>query len=151
MLWKMYFFVIIFRYLKDHDNYQRMLVDQERQRRPKNLKRVRSNSGCLCFSSKSRKDMSFDNWSKNSLIFHISYFESDFKGLLLSSLWIFIVNLQNRKNSSIRMACSIWLPLPKLIDSLLDVRQNVSLGVFAYRVTGILSCRNSGWKSLNIP
>jgi len=48
-------------YLKDHDNYQRMLVDQERQKRPKTLKRVRSNSGCLCFSSKSRKDMSFDN------------------------------------------------------------------------------------------
>ena len=58
---------IIDRYLKDHDNYQRMLVDQERrhrqQKRPKNLKRVRSNSGCLCFSSKSRKDMIFDNWN----------------------------------------------------------------------------------------
>ena len=59
---KTYFITdFIFRYLKDHDNYQRMLVDQERQKRPKNLKRVRSNSGCLCFSSKSRKDMSFDN------------------------------------------------------------------------------------------
>ena len=47
-------------YLKDHDNYQRMLLDQERlakHKKPKNLKRVRSNSGCLCFSSsKSRKD-----------------------------------------------------------------------------------------------
>ena len=151
MLWKLYFFVIIFRYLKDHDNYQRMLVDQERQRRPKNLKRVRSNSGCLCFSSKSRKDMSFDNWLKNSLIFHISYFKNDFKGLLLSNLWIDRVNLQNRKNCSIRMACSIWVLFPDLIDRLLDVRQNVFMGVFAYFVTEILSCRNSGWKSLNIP
>ena len=46
-------------YLKDHDNYQRMLLDQERlqKRKPKkSLKRVRTNSGCLCFSSKSRKD-----------------------------------------------------------------------------------------------
>jgi len=49
-------------YLKDHDNYQRMLVDQERQNRPKNLKRVRTSSGCLCFrQQKSRKDMTFDN------------------------------------------------------------------------------------------
>ena len=58
---KLNFYKYIFRYLKDHDNYQRMLVDQERQNRPKNLKRVRTNSGCLCFSSKSRKDMTFDN------------------------------------------------------------------------------------------
>lgn len=45
-------------YLKDYDNYQRLVIDRERQQRPKNLKRTRSNSGCLCFSSnKSRKDM----------------------------------------------------------------------------------------------
>ena len=85
-------------------------------------------------------------WSFTS---HIS--KMTFKGLLLSNLWIDRVNLQNRKNSSIRMACSIWVLLPDLIDSLLDVRQNVFMGVFAYFVTEILSCRNSGWKSLNIP
>ena len=39
-------------YLKDHDNYQRMVMEREREERPKNIrKRARRNSGCLCFSS----------------------------------------------------------------------------------------------------
>uniref|UniRef100_A0A0K2VAD6 BTB domain-containing protein n=1 Tax=Lepeophtheirus salmonis TaxID=72036 RepID=A0A0K2VAD6_LEPSM len=38
-------------YLKDFDNYQRMLSEQERDKSPKNLKRTRNNSGCLCFSA----------------------------------------------------------------------------------------------------
>ncbi|XP_059083348.1 rho-related BTB domain-containing protein 1-like [Tigriopus californicus] len=46
-------------YLKDYDFYQRLLMDQERRDRPKNLKRARNHSGCLCFSSKSRKDSSY--------------------------------------------------------------------------------------------
>lgn len=48
-------------YLKDYDLYQRMLMERERTERPKNLKRSRNNSGCLCFSSKSRKDTSLYN------------------------------------------------------------------------------------------
>ncbi|XP_023325369.1 rho-related BTB domain-containing protein 2, partial [Eurytemora carolleeae] len=51
-------------YLKDYDLYQRMKMERERLERPKALKRPRyrrflnnkNNSGCLCFSSKSRRD-----------------------------------------------------------------------------------------------
>jgi len=49
-------------YLKDFDLYQRMVVDRERTERPKTLKRprnnvlFRNNSGCLCFSTKSRRN-----------------------------------------------------------------------------------------------
>lgn len=34
-----------FRYLKEYDNYQKLLSEREREERPKNLKRARSNSG----------------------------------------------------------------------------------------------------------
>ena len=46
---------MISRYLKEYDNYQKLLSEREREERPKNLKRARSNSGCLCFSNKSNK------------------------------------------------------------------------------------------------
>ena len=46
---------MISRYLKEYDNYQKLLSEREREERPKNLKRARSNSGCLCFSNKSSK------------------------------------------------------------------------------------------------
>eukprot|EP00095_Tigriopus_kingsejongensis_P009866 maker-scaffold757_size101632-snap-gene-0.20 protein:Tk09866 transcript:maker-scaffold757_size101632-snap-gene-0.20-mRNA-1 annotation:"hypothetical protein DAPPUDRAFT_225906" len=46
-------------YLKDFDLYQRLLLDQERRDRPKALKRTRNNSGCLCFSNKTRKGRSY--------------------------------------------------------------------------------------------
>jgi len=47
-------------YLKDYDFYEHLVMDREREERPKSLKRSRSNSagggtGCLCFSSKSSK------------------------------------------------------------------------------------------------
>lgn len=42
-------------YLKDFDMYQRMVMERERTERPKALKRARNNSGCLCFSGKSRR------------------------------------------------------------------------------------------------
>ena len=46
------------RYLKDHDNYQRMAAEREREERPKNYrKRTRQNSGCLCFSSSSSSSL----------------------------------------------------------------------------------------------
>ena len=73
-------------YLKDHDNYQRMLLDQERlqKRKPKkSLKRVRTNSGCLCFSSKSRKDQ----W-ENILLFPPSLLLHDFSALF-PTFWHF--------------------------------------------------------------
>jgi len=49
-------------YLKDHDNYQRMAAEREREETPKNFrKRARRNSGCLCFSSSSSSGMGSGN------------------------------------------------------------------------------------------
>jgi len=43
-------------YLKDFDLYQRMLSEQKKTEKPKALKRTSDQSGCLCFTSKARKD-----------------------------------------------------------------------------------------------
>jgi len=45
-------------YLKDYDLYQRMLTEELKSEKPKTLKRVRDQSGCLCFTNKARKDSS---------------------------------------------------------------------------------------------
>lgn len=50
-------------YLKDYDLYQRMVSEEKKTEKPKNLKRVsisgfRDQSGCLCFTNKARKDSS---------------------------------------------------------------------------------------------
>jgi len=45
-------------YLKDYDLYQRMVTEEKKSEKPKTLKRVRDQSGCLCFSNKARKDSS---------------------------------------------------------------------------------------------
>jgi hypothetical protein len=47
-----------FRYLKDYDYYQKCVLEREKEERPplKSLKRSRHNSGCLCFTGKSRRD-----------------------------------------------------------------------------------------------
>lgn len=42
-------------YLRDFELYQRMESDQKKHERSKPLKRSRDQSGCLCFTSKSRK------------------------------------------------------------------------------------------------
>jgi hypothetical protein len=59
------------RFVKDFDYYQKCMLEREREERPalKALKRSRHNSGCLCFSGKSRRD-------------------SD-KPLVSSSIWLF--------------------------------------------------------------
>ncbi|XP_065339074.1 rho-related BTB domain-containing protein 1 isoform X3 [Cloeon dipterum] len=45
-------------YVKDYDYYQKCLFEREKEERPpmKTLKRSRHNSGCLCFTGKSRRD-----------------------------------------------------------------------------------------------
>lgn len=44
-------------YLKEYDYYERCVMEREREEKPlKLLKRQRNNSGCLCFSSKSRRN-----------------------------------------------------------------------------------------------
>lgn len=41
-------------YLKDYDYYQKCLAERDKENKP-TLKRNQNNSGCLCFSGKSRK------------------------------------------------------------------------------------------------
>ena len=66
------------RYLKDYDQYQRLILDREREERPKVLKRTRNNSGCPCFSnSKGRRhsQITFDNLSNKhiTLLYFLSH------------------------------------------------------------------------------
>ncbi|XP_046383343.1 rho-related BTB domain-containing protein 1 isoform X2 [Ischnura elegans] len=43
-------------YLKDYDYYQKCALEREKEEKPlKSLKRSRNNSGCLCFTGKSRR------------------------------------------------------------------------------------------------
>ena len=71
-----------FRFVKDFDYYQKCMLEREREDRPalKALKRSRHNSGCLCFSGKSRRD-------------------SD-KPLVSSSIWLF-------RRSAVRLLSSL--------------------------------------------
>ncbi|CAL4077252.1 unnamed protein product [Meganyctiphanes norvegica] len=50
-------------YLKDYDYYERCLVERQREENPiKPLKRSRNTAGCLCFTSKSRRNTEKQNY-----------------------------------------------------------------------------------------
>ncbi|XP_042881840.1 rho-related BTB domain-containing protein 1-like isoform X1 [Penaeus japonicus] len=50
-------------YLKDYDYYERCLVERQREENPiKPLKRSRNTAGCLCFTSKSRRNAEKQNY-----------------------------------------------------------------------------------------
>ncbi|KAK3878684.1 hypothetical protein Pcinc_016692 [Petrolisthes cinctipes] len=50
-------------YLKDYDYYERCLMERQREENPiKPLKRSRNTAGCLCFTSKSRRNAEKQNY-----------------------------------------------------------------------------------------